>query len=90
MSKIAWLIVPPLMMGSVAAQVTDTVTQSISFEACLASIQRVAGQHDAPPINIVETSELRMVRFCSADGSVLVTCSRLDQKMVMTKSGKRC
>lgn len=37
-------------------------------------------------INIAETSELRMVKFLTADASVLVTCSNPDRKMVMTVS----
>jgi hypothetical protein len=36
---------------------------------------------------VVETNILRIVRFNGSDGgSVLVTCSRPDQKMVITQS----
>lgn len=35
---------------------------------------------------IVDSSDLSVVRICTNDGSVLITCSRLDGKMVTTKS----
>lgn len=61
-------------------------TQSMSFEGCLLVIRNTAGELGVAPVNIVETSDLRIVRFPTADGSVLVTCSRPDQKMVITQS----
>ena len=59
------------------------------FEACLASIRDLATQLAIAPINIVETDEIRMVRFCTTDGSVLVTCSMPDQKRAVTTSPHR-
>ena len=41
------------------------------------------------PVNIVETDTVRMIRIPTVDGSVLVTCSRDDQKMILTKSSGR-
>jgi len=38
------------------------------------------------PVNIVESNELRIVRFNTSDGSVLVTCSRPDRKMIVVQS----
>ena len=56
------------------------------FDQCLATIRNVASQLGVAPINIVETNDLRIVRFPTSDGSVLVSCSKPDSKMVMTKS----
>lgn len=64
-------------------------TKSMSFEACIASIQEVATKLATAPVNIVETTILRVVRFNTNDGSgksILVTCSRPDQKMVINES----
>ncbi|PKP68313.1 MAG: hypothetical protein CVT82_15675 [Alphaproteobacteria bacterium HGW-Alphaproteobacteria-4] len=58
----------------------------MSFEDCLSLIRRTASDLGVAPINIVETEIMRMVRFVASDGTVMVTCSRLDGKAVITKS----
>ena len=73
---------------AVDAKATST-SKRMSFENCLAVIRNVSQSLGVAPVNIVETSAVRMVRFRTEDGSVLVTCSRPDQKMVITKSDKR-
>jgi hypothetical protein len=62
---------------------------SVSFDGCLRIIREKASQFATAPVNIVETNALRMVRFCTSDGSVLVTCSAPDGKMVVPKSPHR-
>lgn len=71
---------PPL---SSSVQSTST---SMAFEDCIRTIQRISGQIGVVPRNIVETSDVRMVRLNTRDGSVIVTCSRADRKMVTTVS----
>lgn len=66
----------------------QSTSEPMSFEACLQVIQRTATQLGVAPINITETTDIRIVRFPTSDGSVLVTCSRPDRKMVMTVSKK--
>jgi hypothetical protein len=66
----------------------ESTSKSMSFEECLQVIQRTATQLGVAPINIAETTDMRMVRFPTREGSVLVTCSRPDRKMVMTISKK--
>ena len=64
-------------------------TERMSFERCTEVIQRMAEQIGLAPINLVETSVLRMVRFPTNDGSgesILVTCSKPDRKLVISKS----
>jgi len=61
-------------------------SKPMDFDDCLRSIRLLAESIGQAPINIVETDILRMVRFASSDGSVLVTCSRPDQKQVITTS----
>ena len=64
-------------------------TERMSFERCNEVIQRMAEQLGVGPINLVETSVLRMVRFPTNDGSgesILITCSKPDRKLVVSKS----
>ena len=68
------------------ASALETQTRSMSYEQCLATIRQVSSELGVAPINIVETNIMRMVRFPTEDGSVLITCSAPDQKMVVTKS----
>lgn len=59
-------------------------SQTMDFEQCLRTIRELSSELRVAPINIAETNDMRMVRFPTADGSVLVTCSRPDRKMVVT------
>ncbi len=68
----------------------QAITKSMSFEACLETVRQMATTLGITPTNIVETSILRMVRLPAADGSVLVTCSKPDQKMVLQPTSKVC
>ena len=80
------------LKGPLSAPADDikTETSSMSFEACLAVIAKTATKLGTAPVNIAETTAMRIVRFPGSDGSVLITCSRDDQKMVVTRSPKRC
>lgn len=79
----ALALVVPLLNSAYAG---ETVTQKMSFGDCQKLIRIVATQFAVAPINIVETRDERIARFATVDGSVLVTCSRLDRKMVVTKN----
>lgn len=63
-----------------------TMTKVMDFQTCLGAIRTMASDFGVVPVNIVETSEVRIVRFNTADGSVLVTCSAADGKMVAVQS----
>lgn len=71
---------------SVSSTGMPTVTKTMDFQVCLQTIQTMATDLAVAPINIVETTALRIVRFNTSDGSVLVTCSRDDNKLVMVQS----
>jgi hypothetical protein len=68
-----------------ASEVTSK-SEYMSYGECLTRISQASQDLGVAPINIVETNDLRVVRFVTSDGSVLVTCSREDGKMVITKS----
>lgn len=64
----------------------QSTSKSMSFSNCLKVIRNTSQQLGIAPRNIVETNDLRMVKFVTSNGEVLVTCSRPDRKMVLTIS----
>lgn len=64
----------------------ESTSKAMGFEQCLGEIQSYATQLGVAPVNVAETNDLRIVRFVARDGSVLITCSRPDGKMVLTRS----
>lgn len=81
-----YIVAATSVLFAASAFAAESTSRSMPFDQCLLVIQRTATELGVAPVNIVETSAMRMVRFPTADGSVLVTCSRPDQKMVMTVS----
>ena len=65
-------------------------TRSMSYSACNQHILNMAQQLGAPVNIMEETGVSRIVRFRASDGSVLVTCSGRDRKMIVTQSPHRC
>jgi len=63
----------------------QTCSARVGFDQCLDIIRRTADELGVAPINIVETTEMRMVRFPASDGSVILTCSP-DGQMGVTRS----
>ena len=82
------------ILASASAQIAladvETISNSkMSFENCILLIQKTATQLGSTPVNVVETDDLRIVRFETNDGSgdsVLVTCSRADETALVTLS----
>lgn len=67
-------------------------TRAMPFDACSARIDEMveavrSTRYEAVPV--VETDIMRTVRFPANDGSVLVTCSRPDERMVLVHSPQR-
>jgi hypothetical protein len=88
-SLITVSVVAAIIAVPAAAEVPRSAAVVMSFDQCLEAIRKTASQLGVAPINIVETDILRMVRFCTDDGSIVVTCSRADQRMVITRSPPR-
>ncbi len=87
--KIAFVLALLLVPAAAQAQARSQ-KRSMSFESCLETIRKTARKLGIASINVVETNILRIVRFNGSDGgSVLVTCSRPDRKMVITLSPPR-
>ena len=61
----------------------------LPFEECLVLIEDVGRSLGVDATAIVNTRDLRLVRFAVSDGSLLVTCSRPDDRIVMVRSPVR-
>ena len=81
--KVTVTIFLTLVAFSVSAHAQRSERRPMSFEACLAAIRNVAVELRSTPVNIVETNDLRIVRFLTSDGSILETCSRPDGAMLL-------
>lgn len=62
-------------------------SQQLSFEGCLELIRRTSQELGVAPLNIVETTDMRVVKYITIDGSVLVTCDRATGKALITRHG---
>lgn len=86
--SIAAVAVVTLTISGAHAQRTESRT--MRFDLCLELIRNTATRLGVAPVNIVETSILRMVRFPTIDGSVLVTCSAPDEKVLIQETANEC
>lgn len=68
-------------------------TLSLSFEECLSRSEAVVGQMGIKQrdiIPIVKTNIMTMTKYCTVDGSIIITCSKPDRAMVITDSTSYC
>lgn len=77
------------LCGTAARAEAISTSSPMAFKTCVLSIDVVAQQVGSRPSVIVDTTLLKMVRFHTSDGSVLVTCSKPDGTRVLTRSTKR-
>lgn len=80
-----------LAMPAVAPAAAESTSTPMSFEKCQAAQANTIAQLNVPPgdiVHIVNTSVMTMTRLYTADGSVIITCSAPDNKMVITKSSE--
>ncbi|WP_019097724.1 MULTISPECIES: hypothetical protein [Pseudomonas] len=74
-----------------ASAAAESSSVSMSFEKCQAAQANTIAQLNVPPddiVHIVNTGVMTMTRIYVEDGSVLITCSGPDNKMVITKSSE--
>ena len=74
------------LVSLMQATEVKSISRHMSFDRCLTQIRDMATSLQEAPINIMETSQMRMVRWMMVDGSFLITCSKPDNKIVLTKS----
>ncbi|UCP00099.1 hypothetical protein LF844_09885 [Metapseudomonas lalkuanensis] len=82
-----------LVFASGAFGEASSTSSHATFEQCEAVKSKVITDLNVPPsqiIPIINTSIMTVTRICTADGSVLISCSREDEKMVVTRSTTGC
>jgi hypothetical protein len=72
--------------SSARAEPANGRIASMPFSECLSIIAEVAQEMDAAPVDLVDTSDIRTVRFDADDGTVTVTCNRRDNRMLLARS----
>lgn len=72
----------------------NTETRSMDYLTCVSEQRAYANQFRAAGASVydveVGTSSAKAIRICGGDGSVLVTCSSPDRKMIIHRSSYRC
>ena len=89
MKSIGFSIIFGVLTGAALADTKVIMDKTMSFDRCLQFIRGMAVELNTAPTNIVETNDLRIVRFNTNDGSgnsFLLTCSRLDQKLLVNQT----
>ena len=80
---------PPMTLDASGRLVVASAYTSMDYDLCLKAISLTAANVGVAPINIVETNIVRIVRFPTTEGSIMMTCSRPDQRLVVTTSPNR-
>ncbi|MEZ0246058.1 MAG: hypothetical protein ACAH09_05420 [Methylophilaceae bacterium] len=91
--SVALLLISSVAFPATTFAAASSQTISLSFEECLARKETVISQLGVNPKNIipvVNTNIMTMTKLCTVDGSVIVTCSKPDRKMVITQSTNSC
>lgn len=79
---------PPALPQSVGV---DSSRQRMPFDACVRLMTQTVLAVGGGNTRVVMTApNLRMLRVCTVDGSVLMTCSQADGSMVTTQSPHAC
>lgn len=68
----------------------ESRSYEMEFGQCLGFLAEAGGVSGQAPVNLVETSIMRVVRLPASDGSILLACSRPDRKLVVALSHSRC
>lgn len=82
-----------IALSSPALGAANSESMTLAFEECIARREAVITQLGISASNIipiVNTSVMTMTKLCTADGSLIVTCSKPDNKMVLTQSTNHC
>ena len=80
-----------LTMPAIVSAAAESSSVPMSFEKCQSAQANTIAQLNVRPgdiVHIVNTSVMTMTRIYVDDGSVLITCSAPDSKMVITKSSE--
>ena len=60
--------------------------KELDFYTCKSRVDATAANHKLNTSTVMDTDMMYMVRFAMAEGSVLASCSSMDNKLVVTRS----
>ena len=61
----------------------ESTSEAMDFDTCIKSIQLLSAKLWIAPTNIVETTQLRIVKFYTSDEAVTISCSKPDRQRVL-------
>ena len=82
----ASLILCLALLGSQARGETYSKAQSMSFENCKRFTEKSVRELGVPFDAVVRTEIFWITKIPTRDGAVLISCSKPDRKMVLTRS----
>lgn len=85
----AVLVSAALTWPAHASSERETVTQTISFKGCLSAAQELADQVGVDLVPMVDTPSVKIFGIHGSDGTITVTCSAKERKMVLSRTSKR-
>ncbi len=85
-------IVGTIAAGGAFAQPISSESRPATFEQCVSAREQTIASLGVSPrdiIPVINTPDMTITKLCVADGAVLITCSRADKKMTVTRSANR-
>jgi hypothetical protein len=76
-----------LLAAASAGALAETETREMGWEDCLAAKAEMQARLDIVPdkvIDIVKSAALDVTRLCTSKGTVSISCSKANQKTVVT------
>jgi hypothetical protein len=71
--------------GDAMAEPPRSRTETMPFEECLSLIDEVAADLDAADVTRLRNGDRSTIRIDALDGIVTVTCTRADNKLVLSR-----
>ena len=82
--KKLFILIACVIQANTSFAETSSTSRKMDFDKCIQVIDKTAKDTGVPYNVIVNTKILKMIKIITADGSVLLTCSKPDQKLTTT------
>lgn len=83
----------PQPSDAIPAPEVSSTSAHMPFSQCTATVRATIqslGANRKDVHQIVNTAEMAVTKICTIDGSVTLTCSALDTKLITTRSAHKC
>jgi hypothetical protein len=71
--------------GSIRVGEAEQRTEAMAFATCIALTEEMSKEMGVAPANVLRTQDVWLTRIDAADGSVILTCSRPDNRLTLKK-----